>query len=107
MDVFQKEYGIICCNSNSILPPQVCAEIVAKYIETGKEPTKDLALKWLTNELETKEGKFYLPCSSKKRTMKKNPFILLPYTHSIAGEALEKAQELKRVFEKMIMRVQL
>lgn len=100
VDVFQKEYGIICCNSNSVLPPQVCAEIVAKYIETGKEPTKDLALKWLTNGLETKEEKFYLPCSSKKKDDEKIPIILLPYTDSIAGEALEKAQELKRVFEK-------
>ena len=98
MKNLKKDYGIDCTGSNSVLIPQVSAEIVAQSIEKGKKPTKYLALNWLAQNISA-EFDFYFPRISGEDEDNKVPIILFPYQDGEKKEVIQKAFQLKRAFE--------
>ncbi len=98
MKTLYREYGMNTAKSNSILVPQICAEIAAAAIKKNVKPTKHMALQWLTKGVKYRSG-FYNPyyCNIKEDDMV--PIILLEYSDEDERNALKAALCIKEEFE--------
>ena len=96
---FQENYGIVCVDSNSVIAPQVCADIAFKSLEFDKRPTKELALNWLAREVMADERIYDFPRLSAKEDDDKSPVIFLPRGTTGDTQLLNQVFELQNQFE--------
>lgn len=98
MRTLYRDYGMITAKSNSILVPQICAEIAAVAVRKNIKPTKRKALQWLTKGVKCKIGF----CNPYRYNIKEDdmvPVILLEYSDNDKMHALKAGLEIKKEFE--------
>lgn len=98
MKAIHERYDVTCSGSNSILVPQVSAEIISQSIKYAQKPTKRIATNWLS--MNTKVGKeYYNPQLGGIGEEYIVPAIAFPYHVDETSKVIYKAFQLKRIFE--------
>lgn len=95
----EERFEINCSRSNSILVPQICAEIAARSLQQNEPISKSAALNWLTNGHKVTSGGLH---NEWKYNQKHSdiPIIFLPYNDDNTDILLSKACALKDLFER-------
>lgn len=95
----ESDYGIYYGNSNSVIPPQIVAQVALAALKYNKKPSKEFALKILTEGGERyNEDEYDFPCLRYVDENEKIPIILLQHDDNFS--LLEKVIDLQREFEK-------